>query len=394
MRDQTLIHERKAGTQTTATVQTGLLQRTCACGGAPGVDGQCTECREKRLSTQGQVTPMTLQTKLTVNKPGDRYEQEADRVAEQVMRMPESVRASTSSDQMEGMHIQRLQIDHQELHRQPETEEEDEEEIILAKENAGQVPAVTPDLQSRIDYLKGRGQPLPDSTRTLMESHFGHDFSRVRIHADTRAAETARILNAKAYTVGHNIVFGVGQYTPTTYSGQKLLAHELTHVVQQLSDPTLAQPTLLQRQPATKSSSSVTNPDSEQAKLYNLTIGPDVLTNATSTQVIQALKRLYRRLIIKTDSGQGAHEDLIKIRNDQWIVGFFSDTLGGVSMPPLSIWLEPRNRLGAALATLNAGLVDQSVQNLISAEEAYQQAYQRFYTYREGTISGADTSIT
>ena len=66
-----------------------------------------------------------------------------------------------------------------------------------------------------------------------MESRFGHDFSQVRVHTDTRAAESARAVNARAYTVGRNVVFGSGQYAPGSGEGQRLLAHELTHVVQQ-----------------------------------------------------------------------------------------------------------------------------------------------------------------
>jgi hypothetical protein len=83
------------------------------------------------------------------------------------------------------------------------------------------------------DVLDTPGQPLDTSTRALMESRFGHDFSQVRVHADTRAAKSAQAVNALAYTVGNAMVFGTRQYTPTTGAGQKLLAHELAHVVQQ-----------------------------------------------------------------------------------------------------------------------------------------------------------------
>jgi len=86
------------------------------------------------------------------------------------------------------------------------------------------------------DVLRSSGQPLGASTRTLFESHFRHDFSRVRVHTDARAAESAQSVNALAYTVGHDVVFGAGQYAPSTYSGQKLLAHELTHTIQQASN--------------------------------------------------------------------------------------------------------------------------------------------------------------
>ena len=83
------------------------------------------------------------------------------------------------------------------------------------------------------EVLRSSGEPLDAATRTLMESRFGHDFSRVRTHRDARAAESARAVNALAYTVGQDVVFGAGQYAPETMGGRKLVAHELAHVVQQ-----------------------------------------------------------------------------------------------------------------------------------------------------------------
>ncbi len=83
------------------------------------------------------------------------------------------------------------------------------------------------------DVLSGSGQPLDAATRAYLEPRFGHDFSQVRVHTDGRAAQSAQTVNALAYTVGHNVVFGSGQYQPHTLSGKFLLAHELTHVVQQ-----------------------------------------------------------------------------------------------------------------------------------------------------------------
>lgn len=83
------------------------------------------------------------------------------------------------------------------------------------------------------EVLKSPGEPLDPGTRSFMEPRFGHDFSKVRLYTDSKAAESARAVNALAYTVGRGIVFGFGQYTPRTMQGQSLLAHELTHVVQQ-----------------------------------------------------------------------------------------------------------------------------------------------------------------
>ena len=81
--------------------------------------------------------------------------------------------------------------------------------------------------------LRAPGEPLDEGTRTFMESRFRHDFSRVRVHANARAAESARAVNALAYTVGQDVVFDRGQYQPESNRGRRLLAHELTHVVQQ-----------------------------------------------------------------------------------------------------------------------------------------------------------------
>jgi len=83
------------------------------------------------------------------------------------------------------------------------------------------------------EVLRSTGRPLDRSTRNFFEPKFGHDFSNVRVHSDSRAAESARAVNAQAYTVGRQLVFGDSQYAPDTTAGRRLLAHELTHVIQQ-----------------------------------------------------------------------------------------------------------------------------------------------------------------
>src|SRR5439155_15454735 len=88
-------------------------------------------------------------------------------------------------------------------------------------------------LEAQVQARRGRGQPLPTSVRAFFEPRFEHDFSQVRVHTDAHAAESAQAVQALAYTVGSDIVFGAGQYAPATTAGQRLLAHELTHVVQQ-----------------------------------------------------------------------------------------------------------------------------------------------------------------
>jgi hypothetical protein len=189
-----------------------FLQRKCACGQHSIAGEECEECRKNQkgmvqrsamsaapvngvppivhdvLSSPGQALdggtrafmeprfgfdfsgvrvhtaiPMMSHAKLTINLPGNQDEQEADRVADKVMGLPEPHKDTTASDQR----------------------------------------------------------------------YFSQDFSRVRIHTDAKAAESARAVNARAYTVGHDIVFGAGQYVPGTSEGRRLIAHELTHVVQQ-----------------------------------------------------------------------------------------------------------------------------------------------------------------
>src|SRR6185436_815942 len=83
------------------------------------------------------------------------------------------------------------------------------------------------------EALNSSGRPLDGATRAFMEQRFGHDFSNVRVHTDARAAESARSINALAYTSGRDVVFGAGQHATPTSEGKRLLAHELTHVIQQ-----------------------------------------------------------------------------------------------------------------------------------------------------------------
>ncbi|MGB9203362.1 MAG: DUF4157 domain-containing protein [Terriglobales bacterium] len=97
--------------------------------------------------------------------------------------------------------------------------------------NGSAAPAIAPPIVH--DVLRSPGQPLDEGTQTYFTSRFGHDFSHVRVHTDQQAAESARAVGALAYTVGNNVVFGAGHYSPANSSGRRLLAHELTHVVQQ-----------------------------------------------------------------------------------------------------------------------------------------------------------------
>ena len=182
-----------------------------------------------------------IQAKLTVGQPDDKYEQEADLVAEQIMRMPES-EVMTQAQSTTPLAIQRLnQNSDEKLHRQPEEdleeqfriEEEEEEKTVQAKEQPGQTPQVTPSFEARLNASRGQGEPLPEKTRGFMESRFGQDFSSVRVHTGSEAAQLNRELKAQAFTHKQDVYFGAGKYSPESSEGKRLLAHELTHVVQQ-----------------------------------------------------------------------------------------------------------------------------------------------------------------
>jgi Domain of unknown function (DUF4157) len=112
----------------------------------------------------------------------------------------------------------------EEMQRQP---------VIQPKGVRGQTSQVSPSVAANIQSMNGGGKPLPWSARSFFEPRFGADFSGVRVHTDTRATETAKSINARAFTVGRNIAFGAGQYAPETHAGRRLLGHELTHTLQQ-----------------------------------------------------------------------------------------------------------------------------------------------------------------
>ena len=119
------------------------------------------------------------------------------------------------------------------VQRQDEDEEEEEEEPIQAKPARGPTPRVGPGLAAQIRSLKGGGRPLSRAERGFFEPRFGYDFGRVRVHTNGRAAELSRSLKARAFTHGRDIVLGSGRYRSGLDQGRRLLAHELTHVVQQ-----------------------------------------------------------------------------------------------------------------------------------------------------------------
>ncbi|HEX5837397.1 MAG TPA: DUF4157 domain-containing protein, partial [Anaerolineales bacterium] len=163
-----------------------------------------------------------VQTKLTVGAPNDPYEQEADRTADAVLRMPEQGKLDNKANK-------------------PQAGPLSSQTVLMTKSDTGQ-PAVSPQLEQKINNSKGGGKALPEDTRLSMESSLGAGFRNVSIHTGSDAAEMNQELGAKAFTHGSDIYFNQGQYDPESSSGKHLLAHELTHVVQQASGPVSGTP--------------------------------------------------------------------------------------------------------------------------------------------------------
>ena len=189
--------------QANAKIHSG--QRQCACGGV------CAACASKKR----------LQAKLSIGASNDPLEREADRVADQVLTAPAHPADNTAP------HIQRT---------------------------TGQASSVAGTAPASVDQvLASSGRALDPALQQDMGQRFGHNFSQVRVHSGAAAEQSARGLNAHAYTVGHNIVFGAGQFAPMAHAGRRLIAHELTHVVQQGAATASGSGTLrpaLQRKPA------------------------------------------------------------------------------------------------------------------------------------------------
>ena len=171
----------------------GVLQRKCACGNHTMAGGECADCSKKKPG---------LQRRLVIGASNDPLELEADQIADQVLAKPAHPAVNGAPP-----HIQRFSG---QPNRQPDTAPATVEQALA-----------TP------------GRPLEPPLRQDMEQRFGHDFSRVRVHTDSVAEQSARDVNAHAYTVGRDMVFASGQFAPGTHEGRRLIAHELTHVAQQ-----------------------------------------------------------------------------------------------------------------------------------------------------------------
>ncbi len=254
MNERSLFKPKSWTAPTISPLPRGVLQRKCACGGSAGLGDMCSECQINRLRGK------PLQHKLTVGVSGDEYEKEADRVAEQVMATPaHSVVSGAPS------HIQRY---------------------------AGQASVPVDTVPASVNQvLASTGRPLEPPLRQDMERRFGYDFGRVRVHSNATAAQSARDLNAKAYTVGHHIMFGAGQLAPGLLDGRRLIAHELTHVLQQSgSTPGLLQRAPDEKKPAEKPTVKFVNCDDDRLSILKAAM---TTADSLAAMAIRALERDY-----------------------------------------------------------------------------------------------------
>jgi hypothetical protein len=182
----------------------------------PGFSSVATS--EKSLPDTASIpAAFSIQRKLSIGAIDDPLEEEADRMAERVMRMPE-----TNWVQRKCAHCE----EEEKLQRKPLID-------FIQKKSAAGESVISESISSRIASTRGNGQLLNGEEKSFMEDRFGADFSSVRIHTDSEAVQLSRELNAQAFTVGADIYFNSGKYAPGSTEGKQLLAHELTHTIQQ-----------------------------------------------------------------------------------------------------------------------------------------------------------------
>ncbi|MGF1937568.1 MAG: DUF4157 domain-containing protein [Nostoc sp. ChiQUE02] len=192
----------------------------------------------KERNTQNHpVQP--IQAKLTIGEPGDKYEQEADHVASQVIKQINTPSAAQST---QGQSLQHQEEKPEELQAKSEItalqRQEEKKEELQAKSTLKSGEAIaggeaSTDLASAINGARGSGQPLDGGLQRSMGQAMGADFSGVRVHTDARSDQLNQSIQAKAFTTGQDVFFRQGAYEPGSRGGQELIAHELTHVVQQ-----------------------------------------------------------------------------------------------------------------------------------------------------------------
>ena len=180
--------------------------------------------------SSSSITSGIIQKKLSIGASNDRYEQEADAVADRVMQMPLSgaQMQGIGAAQQKGIQRKCAACEEEKIQRKPLAISS-----LVQTKSKGENSGVNVQMDAQIAATRGGGRAMDGPTQNFMESRFGRDFSQVKVHTGGYANQLSQDLNARAFAVGNDIYFNQGQYQPHTTSGKHLLAHELTHTVQQ-----------------------------------------------------------------------------------------------------------------------------------------------------------------
>jgi hypothetical protein len=276
---------------------------------------------------------LRIQPQLSVNQPGDRHEQEAEGVAERVMSMPDATLHLQHND--DSQHVS-----HDGQHASGQ---------LAMKPSATQQETGAAPTSFVQEALSSPGQPLDANTLTFMEARFGRDLSDVRVHADTQAAESAESLNANAYTVGRDIVFGLGQYAPGSDSGKRLIAHEVSHVLQQTEPPLL---------PARRGDSPQSGPRQmishtpvnqrtpliqRQPKTASTTFLPDI-RKVLESKATPEMLALLKKIDLKKTTPQEIMKTVIDATKHVWelTLTFHNRAAGGSSTKPEKPFIDKK----------------------------------------------------
>ncbi|OAB78805.1 eCIS core domain-containing protein [Cochleicola gelatinilyticus] len=236
---------------------------------------------------QGKDSFFGVQAKLTVGKPNDRYEKEADAVADKVVAKQDQNKGFFGNNSFfPSAKIPSVQkVPFEDIQQKQETEEIQEQPLTdtqkdlvvqrvpfedIQKKETNSTPSQSNALEHELQSTKGGGSPMDSTTKNTMESGFGRDFSNVRLHTDSKAASLSDSLGAQAFTHGNDIYFNQGKHDPSSKAGQHLLAHELTHTVQQGAS---VQPKQIQRS-VSETPTATPTPTMETTSLQSATFSP------------------------------------------------------------------------------------------------------------------------
>ncbi|MEK6371720.1 MAG: DUF4157 domain-containing protein [Acidobacteriota bacterium] len=276
-----------------------------------------------RVSVTNQELP-AIQRRLTVGAPANAYEQEADRAAEVVTRKPALQAAGCSCGRSGG----------------PEkvcAECAATPPSIQRKASGDPSPATAPSIINEV--IQQPGRPLDGATRDFMESRFAHDFSQVRVHVDERAARSAQRIDADAYTVGRHVVFGPGRFQPASADGSRLLAHELTHVVQQgAAGASSRVPGTVQRQTAKVPEDNDAARIRDNKIIYTCNCGWIDKTHATDTTSHPDVgaHSLWKKILQETGTSVDENWYLLNYRQDAVVKGKLGGRTSLLNVPSQS----------------------------------------------------------